>query len=160
MLTGFLSSNYIIKGLTVSNPCDTIQIKGIDGINPESWFEMKRVFCSFTEDEYIEMEKKSKELGMSVAKLVEYATALYVDMPRTQIPNLHDIKKKIDDFLSRDDVDTFICSTPFDNWPEMTTSSKRTAATQMRKLVDDGVIEKVDPASKSHKAAIYRKVTK
>ena len=121
---------------------------------------MKRVFCSFTENEYTEIEKKSKELGMSVAKLVEYATALYVDMPRTQITNLHDIMKKIDDYLSRDDVDTFICSTPFDNWAEMTTSAKRTAATQMRKLVDDGVIEKVDPASKSHKASIYKKVTR
>ena len=118
---------------------------------------MKRVFCSFTDDEYTEVEKKAKELGMSISKLVEYATALYVDMPRTQTPNIHNIQKKIYDYLSRDDVDTFICSTPFDDWAEMTTSAKRTAAAQMRKLVDDGVIEKVNPNSKSHKPIVYRR---
>lgn len=119
---------------------------------------MNRVFCSFTDDEYIAVEKKAKEFGMSIPKLVEYATALYVDMPRTQTPNLQNIQKKINDYLSGDDVDTFICSTPFEDWAEMTTSAKRTAAAQIKKLIDDGEIEKVDPTSKSHKATVYRKI--
>lgn len=122
--------------------------------------KMKRVFCSLTDNEYTAVEKKAKELGMSIPKLVEYAAALYVDMPRTRTPNLYDIQKRIKDYLSGDDVDTFICSTPFEDWAEMTTSAKRTAAAQIKKLVDDGEIEKVDPTSKSHKATVYKKIRK
>lgn len=51
----------------------------------------------------------------------------------------------------------FICSDPFDNWESMTMSEKRTAAAQIRKLVDTGLIEKVNPDTKSHRATVYKK---
>lgn len=36
-------------------------------------------------------------------------------------------------------------------------SEKRTAAAQIRKLVDTGVIAKVNPDTKSHRATAYKK---
>lgn len=122
--------------------------------------EVKKVFCSFSDEEYAVVEKKATGLGMSIPKFVEYATTLFVDMPRTETPNLAEIQSAIDKFIEDFDGETFICSTPFDNWAQMTTSAKRTAAAQMKKLVDDGTIEKADPASKSHKATVYKKVKK
>lgn len=118
-----------------------------------------RVFASFNDEEFSLIKQRATEQGLSISKLVEYAVTLYIDMPRTATTSLSEIKSKISDYLSRDDVETFICSTPFaENWAKMTLSDKRTAAAQIRKLVDDGVIEKVDPKSKSHRATVYRKI--
>lgn len=118
---------------------------------------MNRVFCGFSDTEYEKIQNKAKELGMSIPKLVEYATTIYVDLPRKQVTNLQNIQDIIQNFIAQEDVDEFICSDPFDNWRNMTMSEKRTAAAQIRKLVDIGVIAKVDSKTKSHRATIYKK---
>ncbi|MFR6396029.1 MAG: hypothetical protein ACLUR5_01670 [Eubacterium ventriosum] len=118
---------------------------------------MNRVFCGFSDTEYEKIQNKAKELGMSIPKLVEYATTIYVDLPRKQVTNLQNIQDIIQNFIAQEDVDEFICSDPFDNWENMTMSEKRTAAAQIRKLVDIGVIAKVDSKTKSHRATIYKK---
>ncbi len=118
-----------------------------------------RVFASFNDEEYAKVAEEAKRVGMSVSKFVEYATTLHIDMPRTGTPDVNQMKERIERYLERKDVDTFICSTPFaDDWATMTTSAKRTAASQMRKLIDEGVIAKVEPKSKSHRATVYKKL--
>ena len=118
---------------------------------------MNRVFCGFSDTEYEKIQNKAKELGMSIPKLVEYATTIYVDLPRKQVTNLQNIQDIIQNFIAQVDLDEFICSDTFDNWENMTMSEKRTAAAQIRKLVDIGVIAKVDSKTKSHRATIYKK---
>ena len=49
---------------------------------------MSRVFCGFSDTEYEKIHNKAKELGMSIPKLVEYATTIYVNSPRKQVRNL------------------------------------------------------------------------
>lgn len=120
---------------------------------------MHRAFCSFNDDEFKALETKAKKLGMSKSKLIEYATTLFLDMPRTETPNVKDIRKKIEKYLEKTKDETFICSTPFGTeWAKMTTSAKRTAASQMKMLVDEGVIEKVHFTTKAHQASVYKKV--
>lgn len=94
---------------------------------------------------------------MSIPKLVEYATTIYVNSPRKQVTNLQNIQERIQNFIAQENVNEFMCSDPFDNWEYMTMSEKRTAAAQIRKLVDTGVIEKVNPDTKSHRATVYKK---
>lgn len=118
---------------------------------------MNRVFCGFSDTEYKKIQNKAKELGMSIPKLVEYATTIYVNSPRKQVTNLQNIQERIQNFIVQENVNEFICSDPFDNWEYMTMSEKRTAAAQIRKLVDTGVIEKVNPDTKSHRATVYKK---
>lgn len=118
---------------------------------------MNRVFCGFSDAEYEKIQNKAKELGMSIPKLVEYATTIYVNSPRKQVTNLQNIQERIQNFIVQENVNEFICSDPFDNWEYMTMSEKRTAAAQIRKLVDTGVIEKVNPDTKSHRATVYKK---
>ena len=118
---------------------------------------MNRVFCGFSDTEYEKIQNKAKELGMSIPKLVEYATTIYVDLPRKQVTNLQNIQDIIQNFTAQEDVNEFICSAPFDNWGNMTISEKRTAAAQIRKLVDTGVIAKVKSKTKSHLATVYKK---
>lgn len=119
---------------------------------------MHRAFCSFNDDEYKALEAKAKKLGMSTSKLIEYATTLFLDMPRTETPNVKEIRKKIEKYLEKVKDETFICSTPFGpEWARMTTSAKRTAASQMKILVDEGIIEKVQSTSKAHQATVYKK---
>lgn len=118
---------------------------------------MNRVFCGFSDTEYEKIQNKAKELGMSIPKLVEYATTIYVDLPRKQVTNLQNIQDIIRNFIAQEDVNEFICSDPFDNWGNMTISEKRTAAAQIRKLVDTGVIAKVKSKTKSHRATVYKK---
>lgn len=115
---------------------------------------MHRAFCSFNDDEYEALEAKAKKLGMSTSKLIEYATTLFLDMPRTETPNVKEIRKKIEKYLEKVKDETFICSTPFGpEWAKMTTSAKRTAASQMKMLVDEGKIEKIQSTSKAHQAS-------
>ncbi len=86
---------------------------------------MHRAFCSFNDDEYKALEAKAKKLGMSTSKLIEYATTLFLDMPRTETPNVKEIRKKIEKYLEKVKDETFICSTPFGpEWARMTTSAK------------------------------------
>ena len=119
---------------------------------------MHRAFCSFNDDEYKAIEAKAKELGMRTSKLIEYATTLFLDMPRTDTPNVEDIRKKIEKYLEKAKDETFICATPFGTeWTRMTISAKRTAASQMKILVDEGVIEKVHFVTKAHQATVYKK---
>ena len=119
---------------------------------------MHRAFCSFNDDEYKALEAKAKELGMSRSKLIEYATTIFLDMPRSETPNVNEIRKKIEKYLKKAKNETFICSTPFGTeWARMTTSAKRTAASQMKLLVEKGVIEKVQSTSKAHQATVYKK---
>lgn len=120
----------------------------------------KKVFCNFDEKEYAAIEKKASEIGMSIAKTVEYAATLYVDMKRTSSPKVSEIRKTIESFLDDFNGKSFICSTPFKDWAKMTTSAKRTAASVMKSLLDEGRIEKVDPVNKSHKPTVYRKSNK
>ena len=60
---------------------------------------MHRAFCSFNDDEYEALEAKAKKLGMSTSKLIEYATTLFLDMPRSETPNVKEIRKKIEKYL-------------------------------------------------------------
>ena len=62
---------------------------------------MHRAFCSFNDDEYEALEAKAKKLGMSTSKLIEYATTLFLDMPRTETPNVKEIRKKIEKYLEK-----------------------------------------------------------
>lgn len=123
---------------------------------------MHRAFCSFNDSEYEALEKRAHALGMSTSKLIEYAVLIYLDLPRTEMPNLSEIQARIESYLSNlNDGDSFICSSPFgSDWAKMTTSAKRTAASQIRLLVDKGLLEKIPPATKSHQATIYKKVKK
>lgn len=117
---------------------------------------MHRAFCSFNDDEYKALE--AKKLGMSTSKLIEYDTTLFLDMPRTETPNVKEIRKKIEKYLEKAKDKTFICSTPFGTeWARMTTLAKRTAASQMKMFVDEGIIEKVQSTSKAHQATVYKK---
>lgn len=119
---------------------------------------MHRAFCSFNDDECKALEAKAKELGMSTSKLIEYATTIFLDMPRSETPNVNEIRKKIEKYLKKAKDETFICSTPFGTeWARMTTSAKRTAASQMKLLVEKGVIEKIQSTSKAHQATVYKK---
>ena len=119
---------------------------------------MNRAFCSFNDDEYKALEAQAQELGMSTSKLIEYATTIFLDMPRSETPNVNEIRKKIEKYLKKAKDETFICSTPFGTeWARMTTSAKRTAASQMKLLVEKGVIEKVQSTSKAHQATVYKK---
>ena len=69
-----------------------------------------------------------------------------------------EIRKKIEKYLEKVKDETFICSTPFGSeWSRMTTSAKRTATSQMKILVDEGKIEKVQSTSKAHQATVYKK---
>ena len=60
---------------------------------------MHRAFCSFNDDEYKALGAKAKKLGMSTSKLIEYATTLFLDMPRTETTNVKEIRKKIEKYL-------------------------------------------------------------
>ena len=71
---------------------------------------MHRAFCSFNDDEYEALEAKAKKLGMSTSKLIEYATTLFLDMPRSETPNVKEIRKKIEKYLEKVKDETFICS--------------------------------------------------
>ena len=89
---------------------------------------MHRAFCSFNDDEYEALEAKAKKLSSQPI-----------------------LSQKVKD-------ETFICSTPFGSeWARMTTSAKRTAASQMKLLVDEGKIEKIQSTSKAHQATVYKK---
>lgn len=120
----------------------------------------KKVFCNFDEEEYAAIEEMARKIGMSIPKTVEHAATLYVDMKRTSSPKISEIRKTIESFLVDFNGDSFICSTPFEDWAKMTTSAKRTAASVMKSLLDEGRIVKVDPGNKSHKATVYRKSDK
>ena len=62
---------------------------------------MHRAFCSFNDDEYEALEEKAKKLGMSTSNLIEYATTLFLDMPRSETPNVKEIRKKIEKYLEK-----------------------------------------------------------
>ena len=86
--------------------------------------EMNRIFCGFCDTEYEKIQNKAKELGMSIPKLVEYATTIYVNSPRKHVTNLQNIQERIQNFIAQENVNEFICSDPFDNWEYMTISEK------------------------------------
>ena len=120
---------------------------------------MKKVCIAFSEDEYSFIHSKANLLGFSIPKLIEYAATLYVGVPRTETANIAEIQKKIIGFIKDFEGESFFCATPFqEDWSKMTTSAKRTAAAQMKKLVDEGLIVKINPNDKSHKASIYKKI--
>ena len=119
---------------------------------------MHRVFCGFSDEEYVILEKKAREIGMSTSKLIEYAATLFLEIPRTETPNVKEIQEKIREYLDKITDETFICAAPFGTeWARMTTSAKRTAASQMKKLVNEGVIEKLPHSSKAHQVSVYKK---
>ena len=119
---------------------------------------MKKVYCAFDDKEYIKLTTEAEKLGFSVSKLVEYAAMIYVDMPRKDVTSLAEIQSKIYSFLQSFVGDSFICATPFGTeWSQMSTSAKRTAAAQFKRLEKEGVIEKIQSESKHHEASRYKK---
>ena len=120
---------------------------------------MKKVYCSFENEEYERLTEEAQKLGLSISKLVEYAAMLYVDMPRKDDISLADIQMKIESFLAEFTGESFICATPFGSeWAQMTTSAKRTAAAQMKKKEEAGEIKKIEPSTRHHTVSRYKKI--
>ena len=122
----------------------------------------KNVYCKFSESEFFCLNSQAVELGFgSVSKLVEYAATLYVDMPRKELTDSKYIERKIRTFVDNFEGKTFICSAPFGTeWATMSTSAKRTAAAQLKKMERENIVEVEECSSKHHQAKKYRKVKK